>query len=180
MFWDARVSSGWCWRLACYDIIGNAQGAISSSKGQHVTRVTCCDWSHTYAIGVTLMRLESHWCNWIHTYAAGVTYWWCHLWLVSQIRDWRRNMCLETQLCNNPSGKFTRGHAHQNSIYSRPFWSDFSFPLMYYFTFMQATRYIITHTGDSINQHYRRNSYTISLGWYLIIMYHFTSMQATW
>jgi hypothetical protein len=35
---------------------------------------------------------------------------------------------LETQLCDCSSCKFTRGHAHQNSIYSRPFESDFSFP----------------------------------------------------
>jgi hypothetical protein len=37
-------------------------------------------------------------------------------------------------------------------------------PLMYYFTFMQATRYIVVHTRDSISQHYQRNNYTISLG----------------
>ena len=25
------------------------KGAISSTKDRHVTRITCCDWSHTYA-----------------------------------------------------------------------------------------------------------------------------------
>ena len=40
-------------------------------------------------------------------------------------------------------------------------------PLMYYFTSMQATRYIVTHTRDSNSQYHQRNSYTISLGWYL-------------
>jgi hypothetical protein len=42
----------------------------------------------------------------------------------------------ETQLCDCSSRKFTRGHAHQNSIYSRPFGSDFSFPshvLLYFY-----------------------------------------------
>jgi hypothetical protein len=37
-------------------------------------------------------------------------------------------------------------------------------PLMYYFTFIQATRYIVIHTRDSNSQHHQRNSYTISLG----------------
>ena len=51
----------------CYDIISDAQGAISSTKGQHVTEIKCCDcrhiicdWGHISAIGVTLMRLELH------------------------------------------------------------------------------------------------------------------------
>ena len=42
----------------------------------------------------------------------------------------------ESQLCDCSSRKFTRGHAHQNSIYSRPFESDFSFPshvLLYFY-----------------------------------------------
>jgi hypothetical protein len=38
------------------------------------------------------------------------------------------------------------------------------FPLMYYFTFMQTTRYIVIHTRDSISQYHQRNNYTISLG----------------
>jgi hypothetical protein len=37
-------------------------------------------------------------------------------------------------------------------------------PLMYYFTFMQAIRYIVIHTRDSNSQYHQRNSYTISLG----------------
>jgi hypothetical protein len=37
-------------------------------------------------------------------------------------------------------------------------------PLLYYFTFMQAIRYRVIHTRDSIYQHHQRNSYTISLG----------------
>ena len=37
-------------------------------------------------------------------------------------------------------------------------------PLMYYFTFMQATRYIVIHIRDSISQYHQRNNYTISLG----------------
>jgi hypothetical protein len=49
------------------------RGAISSTKGQHVTRITCCDWRRTNVTGVTLMRLESHIgdviCDWSHTYA---------------------------------------------------------------------------------------------------------------
>jgi hypothetical protein len=38
------------------------------------------------------------------------------------------------------------------------------FPLMYYSTFMQATRYKVIHTRDSNSQYHQRNSYTISLG----------------
>jgi hypothetical protein len=98
-------------------------------------RVNMWPGSHVVT-GDALMWLESHLCDQRHTYATGVAYWWCHLWLESQIRDWRRNMRPESQLCDCSSRKFTRGHAHQNSIYSRPFESDFSFPshvLLYFY-----------------------------------------------
>jgi hypothetical protein len=42
----------------------------------------------------------------------------------------------ETQLCDCSNCKFTRGHAHHNSIYSRPFGSEISFPshgLLYFY-----------------------------------------------
>ena len=127
-------------------------------------------WPGSHVVtGDALMWLESHLCDQRHTYSTGVAYWWCHLWLESQIRDWRRNMRPETQLCDCSSRKFTRGHAHQNSIYSRPFGSDFSFPShvpLYFYASMQATRYIVIHTRDSISQYHQRNNYTISLGWY--------------
>jgi hypothetical protein len=103
-----------------------------------------------------------------------------HLWLESHLCDWSRILVMsfvtgvtntrpETQLCDCSSCKSTRGHAHQNSIYSRPFGSDFSFPshvLLYFHASNQVTRYIVTHTRDSINQHYQGNNYIISLGWY--------------
>ena len=102
-----------CWRLACYDIIGIAQGAISSTKGQHVTRITCCDWSHAYATGVAHQWLI---CNWSCTYAS------------------------ELQICDKPSCKYTGrtlgGHAHQNSIYRRPSGPHFFSPshvLLYFY-----------------------------------------------
>jgi hypothetical protein len=50
-------------------------GAISSTKGQHVTRITCCDWSRTCVTGVTLMQPETHIGDvirdWSHEYATG-------------------------------------------------------------------------------------------------------------
>jgi hypothetical protein len=91
---------------------------------------SACDQDH-------MLWLQTHLCDYRHTYATGVSYWWCHLWLESRIREWRHNMRLEMQLCNCSRRKFTRGHAHQNSICSRPFWSDFSFPshvLLYFYT----------------------------------------------
>jgi hypothetical protein len=45
-------------------------------------------------------------------------------------------MRLESQLRDCSSRKFTKEHAHQNSIYSRPFESNFSFPshvLLYFY-----------------------------------------------
>jgi hypothetical protein len=131
-------------------------------------RVNMWPGSHVLT-GDALMWLESHLCDQRRTYATGVAYWWHHLWLELQIRDWRRNIRLETQSCDCSSCKFTRGHAHQNSIYSRPFGSDFSFPshvLLYFYASNQATRYIVTHTRDSNSQHHQRNNHTISLGWY--------------
>ena len=131
-------------------------GGISSTKGQHVTRITCCDWRHTKVTGVALMWPESHLCGWsrilVTSFVTGVT-----------------NTWPETQLCNCSSRKSTRGHAHQNSIYSRPFGSDFSFPshvLLYFYASNQAARYIVTHTRDNNSRHHQGNSYTISLGWY--------------
>jgi hypothetical protein len=71
-------------RLACYAIIGDAQGAISSTKRQHVTRITCCDWGHTFMTRVILMRLVPHIgdviCDWSHKYVTG-----------DAICIWRRN-----------------------------------------------------------------------------------------
>ena len=54
--------------MACYDIIGDAHGAISSTKGQYVilvvivdvTRITGSDFRHIIVAGVTFMRLETH------------------------------------------------------------------------------------------------------------------------
>ena len=93
------------------------------------------------------MRLESHIgdviCDWSHKYVTG-----------DAICDQRRNMRLEMQLCDCSSRKSTRGHAHQNSIYSRPFGSDFSFPshvLLYFYESKKATRYIVIHTTESID-----------------------------
>jgi hypothetical protein len=37
--------------------------------------------------------------------------------------------------------------------------------LMYYLTSLQAIRYIVIRTRESIDQHCQGNSYTISLGW---------------
>jgi hypothetical protein len=45
-------------------------------------------------------------------------------------------MCKKLPLCHWSSCKFTREHAHQNSIYSRPFGSYFPFPshvLLYFY-----------------------------------------------
>jgi hypothetical protein len=60
----------YCWRLACYDIIGDPQGAISSTKGQHVAGTMCCDYSCISVAGIALMWLESHIvdviCGWHH------------------------------------------------------------------------------------------------------------------
>jgi hypothetical protein len=110
-------------------------------------RVNMWPGSHIVT-GDALMWLESHLCGQRHTYATGVAYWWCHLWLELQIRDWRRNMQPESQLCDCSSCKFTRGHAHQNSIYSRPFGSDFSFPshvLLYFYEALHIILVIIDY-----------------------------------
>jgi hypothetical protein len=45
----------WVLKNSSYGITGDAQGAISSTKGQHVTRITCCDYRHTYVTTDTLM-----------------------------------------------------------------------------------------------------------------------------
>ena len=176
-----KVQSTKCWRLAWYGIIGDdiIKGAISSTKGQHVIRITCCDSRHTYVTGVTVMQLESHIgddiCDWSHKCVTVV-------WLDERARrptpieqqnhlqtllvsiptvslvismgnnryitfscfrvvymtytvismgntsDWSCNVRLEPQLHDCSSHKFTKEHAHQNSIWSRPFGSDFSFP----------------------------------------------------
>lgn len=54
-------------KMACYGILSNAHGAISSTKGQYVTKIKCCncrhiicDWGHISVIGVTPKRLELH------------------------------------------------------------------------------------------------------------------------
>jgi hypothetical protein len=53
------------------------KGAISSTKGQHVTEITCCDWRRTYVTGVTLMQPETHLCGWsrilMMSFVTGVT-----------------------------------------------------------------------------------------------------------
>jgi hypothetical protein len=123
------------------------------------------------------MLWHHRWCSKVQSQAQRVNMWPgshivtgdAHLWLESQICDRRRKMRLETQLCDCSSCKSTRGHAHQNSIYSRPIVSDFSFPshvLLFFYASNQAIRYIVIHTRDSISQYYQGNSYTISLGWY--------------
>jgi hypothetical protein len=104
-------------------LIGDAQGAISSTRGQqsqHVTRIT-------FVTGFTLEQPESHLCNQKQTYATGVTYWWSHLWLESQICDWNCNMHLRLQyacevsqpLCRrgaNVTTKFITGYVTVISI----------------------------------------------------------------
>jgi hypothetical protein len=44
------------------------------------------------------------------------------------ICDWSHKYVTGDAICDCSSRNFTRGHALQNSIYSRPFGSDFSFP----------------------------------------------------
>jgi hypothetical protein len=97
------------------------------------------------------MRLESHIgdviCDWSHKYVTA-----------DAICDQRRNYV--TALAARPLGDmliriaYIADHLGLESV----------FPLMYYFTFMKATRYIVIHTTDSNSQYHQRNSYTISLG----------------
>jgi hypothetical protein len=54
-------------------------------------------------------------------------------------------MRLETQLCYHSSCKYTTGRAHQNSIYSKPFGSDFNSP-------SHALLYCHTSNIDSSSQ----------------------------
>ena len=114
-FW-ILLKIGMQWHQRCCLKVQSQAPRVNMWPGSHVMTEDAHLW------------LESHLCNQRHTYATGVAYWWCHLWLESQIRDWWRNMRLESQLCDCSSRKVTREHAHQNSIYSRPIGSYFSFP----------------------------------------------------
>jgi hypothetical protein len=52
------------------------------------------------------------------------------------ICDWSHRYVTGDAICDCSSRNFTREHAHQNSIYSRPFGSGFSFPshvLLYFY-----------------------------------------------
>ena len=102
------------------------KGAISSTKGHHATRITCCDWRHTYVLGITLMQLESHIgdviCDWSHKYVTGDA-------ICAQRRDHATapaasslgDMLVRTAYIADDLGLIPLS------------------PIMYYFTFMQAT-----------------------------------------
>jgi hypothetical protein len=129
------------------------KGAISSTKGQHVTRITYCDWRSTYVTAVTLMQLQTHLCDV------------CRILVMSFITGdaicGQRRNCMAATVTSSLGDVLIRiayiaDHLGLESV----------FPLMYYFILMQATRYTFIHTRDSIDQHHQRNSYTVSLGWY--------------
>jgi hypothetical protein len=122
------------------------KGAISSTKGQHVTRITCCDWRRMNVTGVTLMRPETHLCDQRHTYATRDTLMrleshigdvicdWSHKYVTEEaICVWSRN-CATAPVASSPGDMLIRiayiaDHLGLISLS----------PLMYYFTFMQAT-----------------------------------------
>ena len=102
------------------------KGAISSTKGQHVTRITCCDWRRTYVTGVTLIRLETHIgdviCDWSHKYVTG-----------DAICAQRRN-CATALVASSLGGMLIR-----IAYIADHLGLIFLSPLMYYFTLIQAT-----------------------------------------
>jgi hypothetical protein len=102
------------------------KGAISSTKGPHVTRNTCCDWRRTYVTGVTLMQPETHICDWSHilvmSFVTGVA----NTWLETQYATALAASSLGDMLIRIA---YIADHLGLISIS----------PLMYYFTFTQAT-----------------------------------------
>jgi hypothetical protein len=116
-------------------------------------------WQHRWCSRCNLKRKWST-CVWDPTYATGVAYCWCHWWLEAQTHDGGHN-------CTTKDLQFHQGNMPMRMAYIADHLGLISLsPLAYYFIFMQATRYRVIHTRDSINQHHLRNSYTISLGWY--------------
>jgi hypothetical protein len=108
------------------------KGAISSTKGQHVTRITCCDWRRTSVTPVTLMRPETHLyveshigdviCDWSHKYVTGVAICvWSHNCATAPVTSPLGNMLIRIAYIADHLGLISLS------------------PLMYYFTFLQAT-----------------------------------------
>ena len=80
-----------------------------------------CDQDH-------MLWLQMHICDWTCTYVTRDAHLWLELHIGDVICDWSHKCVTGVAIVQLRSRKFIREHAHQNSIYNRPFGPDFSFP----------------------------------------------------
>jgi hypothetical protein len=83
------------------------------------------------------------------------------------ICNWSHKCVTRVVILQQEGHMINGGICSLNSIYSRPFWVWFPIPLSCTTLLLwKATRYIVIHTRDRVDQHHQRNSYTIGLSWY--------------